>query len=162
MSVCKTCRKPKAPYTCGLCHENTCKACTQFVGEESFAFKLNVPAELTHVSYCYNCFDDNVAGPLNEYNQTLEKAHDIIIYNKDQGKLTRFLKRKEDPYKVENCVDAKEALMKMSFFAAEANFNCLIDVQLTSKKVATGSHKSTIWSGTAVPITIDPDQIRGF
>jgi hypothetical protein len=161
MSVCKTCKKTKAPYTCGLCHETTCKSCTQFVGEDSFAYRTGVPAELTHVCYCYNCFDDKVAGPLNEYNHLIEKARDIIIYNKDQGKLTRFLKRKEDPYKVENCVDAKEALMKMSFYAAEANFNCLIDVQLTPKKVASGSHKTTIWSGTGVPITIDPSAIRG-
>jgi uncharacterized protein YbjQ (UPF0145 family) len=161
MSVCKTCRKPKAPYTCGLCQENTCKSCTQFVGEESFAFLKVIPEVLKHNYYCSNCFDDQVAGPLDEYNETMEKARDIIIYGKDQTKLTRYLKRKEDPYHVDGCVDQEEAVLRMSFYAAQAKFNCLIDVNLTSKKVETGTYKKLVWSGTAVPITIDPNAIRG-
>jgi hypothetical protein len=161
MSVCKTCKKPKAPYTCGLCHENTCKACTQFVGEESFSFQKVIPAALKHDCYCSHCFDEHVAGPLSEYNETMEKAKDIIIYGKDQTRLTRYLKRKEDPYQVDNCVDKEEAVLRMAFFAVQSNFNCLIDVVLVAKKVVTGTYKNTVWSGTGVPITIDPDAIRG-
>ena len=161
MSVCKTCRKPKAPYTCGICAENSCKACTHFLGEESFSFLKVVPEVLKHNYYCTQCFDEQIAGPLDEYNETMEKARDIIIYGKDQTRLTRYLKRKEDPYHVENCVDKEEAVLRMAFFAAQANFNCLIDVNLVSKKVLTGTYKNTAWSGTGVPITIDPNAIRG-
>jgi len=161
MSVCKICKKPKAPYTCGICHENTCKACTQFMGEGSFAFQRVIPPILAHTYYCTNCFDQHVAGPLDDYNQILEKARDIIIYGKDQTRLTRYIKRKEEPYHVDDCVDKEEAVLKMSFYAVEAKFNCLIDVILTSKKVAVGTYKKAVWSGTAVPVTIDPDAIRG-
>lgn len=161
MSVCKTCRKPKAPYTCGLCHENMCKACTHFLGEETFSFQKLVPEALKHNCYCSNCFDDQVAGPLNDYNDLMERAKDIIIYGKDQTRLTRYLKRKEDPYQVDDCVDKDEAVLRMAFFAAQANFNCLIDVVLVAKKVTIGTYKNTVWSGTGVPITIDPNAIRG-
>jgi hypothetical protein len=159
--LCKTCKKPKAPYQCGLCEDYVCKSCAQFLETEAFVFLKKVPAELTHTSYCYNCFDDKVAGPLHEYNDMIQKAKDVIVYTKEQTKLTRFLKRKEDPIKVENCVDENEALMKMSFYAAQENFNCIIDVQLQYKKVTVGSHKKFVWDGVAVPITIDPNAIRG-
>jgi len=161
MSFCNTCRKPKVPYTCGICEENSCKAHTHFMGEGSFAFQTVVPEILKHTYYCSSCFDKHVAGPLAEYDEMMDKARNIIIYGKDQSRLTRFLKRKEDPYKVENCIDKEEAVMRMAFFAVQANFNCLIDVDLVSKKVDTGTYKKIVWSGTAVPITIDPNEIRG-
>ncbi len=159
--ICKNCRKPKASFNCGICQDDICKSCTQFLDEESFAFKKSVPAELKHSTYCSICFTDKVATPLDEYNETMANAREIIIYSKDQTRLTRLLKRKEEPYFVYNCVDQEEAVLKMSFYAVEGNFNALIDVALTSKKVIVGSHKKLIWDGTAVPITIDPKEIRG-
>ena len=161
MILCKTCKKPKAPFQCGVCEDHICKSCAQFLDTEAFSFLKVIPAELTHPCYCYNCFDDKVSAPLADYNEILERARDIIIYTKDQTKLTRYLKRKEDAYHVDNCVDEEEAVMKMAFYAAQNNFNCLIDVQFTSKKVAVGSHKKSVCSGTAVPVTIDPEAIRG-
>jgi hypothetical protein len=107
-----------------------------------------------------NCFDDEVAAPLADYQDKLERAKEIIIFTKDKGKVTRLLKRKAEPYKVEDCEDQEEALMKMSFLAVEDNFNCLIDVTLTSRKIIVGSHKKAIWSGQAVPINIDPSKVR--
>lgn len=159
--LCKTCRKPKANYHCGICQDPTCKACTHFVGEDTFSYLKKVPEILTHTTYCTPCFDETVSETLNNYNATMDKARDIIIYSKDQSKITRFLKRKEPPYQVENCEDEQEAVMRLSFKAAEAGFNCLIDVQFTTKKTIVGSHKKTIYAATAVPITIDPNEIRG-
>lgn len=159
--ICKNCRKPKATFQCGICQGDICKSCTQFLDEESFAFKKVVSEELKHSTYCTICFNDTVATPLDEYNETMEKAREIIIYTKEQTRLTRLLKRKEEPYFVENCVDEQEAVLKMSFYAVEANFNALIDVAFTSKKIIVGSHKKLIWNGTGVPITIDPKEIRG-
>jgi len=91
----------------------------------------------------------------------MEKAKEVIIYSKVQTKLTRYLKRKAEPYSVDNCEDESEALLRMSFFAVQANFNALIDVELKNRKLTAGSHKKTIWSATAVPVTIDPKEIRG-
>ena len=159
--LCKTCRKPKANYHCGICQEASCKACNHFIGEDTFSFLKKVPQNLTHLNYCSPCFDEIVSTPLNDYNAMMEKARDIIIYSKEQSKITRFLKRKETPYHVENCEDEEEAVMRMSFRAAEAGFNCLIDLQFVTKKIVVGSHKKTMYAATAVPITIDPNEIRG-
>lgn len=120
-----------------------------------------VPEFLKHSSYCMNCFDDQVAGPLNQYNETMEKAKDIILYSKDQSKLTRLIKTKAEPYKVENCEDEEEAVMRMSFWAVEDGHNCLISLQYQTKKAIVGSHKKTIFGATAIPVTIDPNEIRG-
>lgn len=158
---CKSCHKPKAPYECGLCHEHTCKACTQFLMEDFNALRTKIPDELKHSAYCPPCFDENVAAPLADYKEKMENAKDIIIYSKEQSKLTRFIKRKVDPYKVEGCEDEEEALMKMSFYAVEDGYNCLIDVQFQTKKQIEGSHKKTMYSATAVPVTIEPGSIRG-
>ena len=137
-----------------------CKSCTQFLSE-TFSFRKSVPEELTHPCYCMNCFDDKVAAPLADYTDKMFRARDIIIYTKDMGKLTRYLKRKEEPYHVENCEDQEEVFLRMSYFAVEANFNCLIDVVVNRKTVSKGSHKKSMWSGSAVPVTIDPKEIRG-
>src|SRR5690606_29196898 len=103
--ICKTCRKPKANYQCGICTEHTCKSCTHFIGEESFSFLNSIPTELSHSTYCSQCFDENVSGPLNAYEATMEQAREVIYFTKDQSKQTSFLKRKEDPDLVENCED---------------------------------------------------------
>jgi hypothetical protein len=158
--VCKTCRKPKAPYNCGLCEEAICKSCAQFLGEDHFTFLRVLPKELTHTIYCYNCFDDNVATPLADYNETMEKAKDVLIFTKAQTKLTRLLKRVEDPYHVENCEDEQEALLKMSFYAVQDKFNALIDVSTKAKKIIVGSHKKAVWDATAVPMNVNPNEIR--
>ncbi len=159
--TCSSCRKPKAPYVCGLCSQHTCKSCTNFLGEDYFSYLKKVPEELKHTNYCMACFNDKIAAVKDEYDATMEKAKDIIIYSKDQAKLTRLLKPKLPPYEVDNCEDEQEALMRMSFFAVQDNFNCLMTVQLKHSKIIDGSHKKTIWSAVGTPITIDPTKIRG-
>lgn len=159
-TVCKSCRKPKANYNCGLCQDAVCKSCAHFLGDESFSYLRVIPEELTHTTYCSNCFDEKVSAPLNDYNETMERARDIIIFTKDQTKQTSWLKRKEDPYHVEDCADEQEAIMKMAFYAAQAKFNAIIDIKLNSKKIIVGSHKKSVWSGTSIPINLDPDKIR--
>jgi hypothetical protein len=157
--VCKTCRTAKAPFQCGICQCSICKKCTQFL-DETFQFRRQVPESLKHSSYCMNCFDDEVSAPLADYQDKLERAKEIIIFTKDRSKITRLLKRKADPYQVDECEDQEEALMKMSFLAVEDNYNCLIDVALKSRKIINGSHRKAIWSGEAVPINIDPNKLR--
>ena len=159
--LCKSCKKPKAPYVCGLCHEHTCKSCTQFMTENFSAMRTPVPEALKHSQYCMYCFDAEVAAPLGKYTETMEKAKDIILYSKEQTKLTRFIKYKAEPYKVEDCEDEEEAVMRMSFWAVEDGCNCLIHLQYDTKKRIIGSHKKTMFSATAIPVLIDPNSIRG-
>ena len=161
-SICKTCKKPKANFDCGVCHESVCKSCGHFVGEDAFSFLPKVPEVLKHPVYCTHCFDENVNTPLQEYEDTMEKAREVIIFNKDESKRTGHIKRKEEPYKVEDCEDEDETVMRLAFFAARDGFNCLLDVQISHRKIIVGSHKKTIFSGTAIPVTIDPSEVREY
>ena len=136
-----------------------CKAHTQFV-TDTFSFMTKVPQELTHPTYCVNCFDEKVAGPLSEYEATMEKAKEVMMFTKDQTKMTGHLKRKEDAIIVEDCEDEEEVVLRLAFQAAQMGFNCILDVNIKNKKIIVGSHKKTIFTATAIPITIDPKQVR--
>jgi hypothetical protein len=161
-AVCTTCKKPKAAYTCGICKEPVCKSCGNFVGAEKFSFLRKIPEDLKHEVYCNVCFDDKVAAPLAEYEATMEKARDIIVFQKNETKRTGHLKRKELPYKVEDCEDEDETVLRLAFFAVQDGFNCLLDIQISHRKIIVGSHKKTVFSGTAIPITIDPSAVREY
>lgn len=160
--VCKTCRKPKANFQCGICQEPVCKSCAQFLTDSSFSFLRKIPADLSHTTYCTNCFDDKVAGPLDAYNTNMEAAKELMIFTKDQIKSTAHLKRREELLTVEDCEDEQETIVRLAFFAAEKKFNCLLDVNITHRKIIVGSHKKTIFSGTAIPTTIDPKAVREY
>lgn len=157
-SCCAICQKPKAPLTCGLCEVRLCKACAQVLSDDDFAFLKARPPELTHGVYCGPCFDGQVAEPLRQYHEILQKAQEVNVYTKDQTKETRLLKRTEKPLRVENCADERETLMRLAFLAAQAGFNSLIDVDITSKKVRQHAYQTTIYSGTAVPIQLEENQ----
>lgn len=158
--LCKTCKKPKANFSCGLCEEPICKSCAQFLTEGTFSFLKKIPKELTFSTYCTNCFDDKVATPLADYEANMEKAKEVMVFTKAQTKQTGHLTRKEEPYSVENVEDEQESIMRLAFFAAQDGFNCLLDVNIKNKKIIVGSHKKTVFSATAIPITIDPKVVR--
>lgn len=162
MELCKTCHKPKANYECGICHEHTCKNCTHFLGEDQFSFLKKVPENLTFPYYCNPCFEENVREPLEDYEATMEKAKEIIIFSKSQSKETSRYSRQAQPYSVEACEDEEEAILKMSFFAVQDNYNALIDIVLKPKKIIVGSHKKTIYSATAIPVNVDPKSLKDF
>ncbi len=159
--ACKSCRSAQVvvDYQCGICQEPICKKCSLFP-KEDFSFYRIVPEHLTHASYCSVCFDNEIAGPTEEYIELKEKAKEIIVFSKSESKQTRLMSRKEMPYVVDNCDDEDDALQRMSFFAVENNFNCLVDITFAKKKVVVGSHKKFIWSGRAIPVNIEPRRVR--
>lgn len=159
-SVCCTCQKPKAALECGVCKEAVCKNCAQFLEEGSFSFLSHIPENLAHSAYCSPCFDAQVTSELSEYNRIMELAKDIHVFEKDQGKETRFFKRKEKALRVENCADRDETLLRLAFFAAKAGFNTLIDVDVTSEKVRSGTYQTQIWKGSGVPTTVDEGRLN--
>lgn len=153
-SVCCTCQKPKATLQCGVCKEPVCKNCAQFLEEGSFSFLAQIPEPLSHSTYCSPCFDANVSSELADYNHYMELAKDIHVFEKDQGKETRFFNRKEKTVKVEKCADREETLLRLAFFAAKGGFNTLIDVDVTYEKVVSGTYKTHMWKGSGVPTTV--------
>lgn len=114
-----------------------------------------IPEELTHSTYCIPCFDEKVAAPLAAYNESLAQAKSILIFDKTQGKETRFIKRKERPVKVMNCLDEEEAMMRLAFLAVEMGYNGVVDVNITSEKVRVGGYQTLKWSGTGIPTEIE-------
>ncbi|MFN3455556.1 MAG: hypothetical protein ACK41T_11405, partial [Pseudobdellovibrio sp.] len=95
--ICSHCQHKKAPYTCGICQDQICKNCVQFTPENAFYY-LNVRApELNHNHYCNVCFDQHIQSALDNYETTLARAREILVFDKTQGKETRFIRRMEKP-----------------------------------------------------------------
>lgn len=149
----------KSKLTCECCESHVCKYCIQFIDEERFAMQPELAKSLSHSAYCPSCFDVHVAPIALTYNETVEKAKNILVYEKCQGKETRFLKRLEKPVRVERCLDRADTLLRLAFYAAAAGFNGLIDVDIKSEKIRNGSYQTTFWSGTGVPTQIESRKI---
>lgn len=158
-AVCQTCRKPKATLTCGACSEDVCKNCAQFLAEDAFSFLPEVAPELKHQVYCGVCYDRVVAPFRENYEKAMDAAREIQVFFKDQGKETRFIRRIEKPVKVRDCVDRDEALLRLAFFAVQAGYNGLIDVDLKSEKVRIDSYQTLKWSGSGIPATVNSKQL---
>ena len=144
---------------CGICHSSICKSCTQFLDEDSFSFLASVPENLSHLAYCGPCFDLHVAPAQADYNETMEKAKDISVYNKKQGKETRLIKRLEEPVHVDDCDDYEETILRLAFLTVKANYNSLVDMDIVSKKVKTDGYQSTKFSGTGIPAHVTVDRL---
>jgi hypothetical protein len=152
--ICSICNKPKAALNCGVCGCALCKSCAQQLNGDDFAFLPKVPEVLTHGIYCGPCYDQNVAGPLAEYNETMNLANDVIVFFKAQSKETRLLKRAE-VLRVPECADRDETVLRLAFQAAKAGYNAIIDVDISAEKVKSGSYQTSKWSGTAFAANID-------
>lgn len=139
---------------CGLCQESVCKNCAQFLDEESFSFLMKRPEALSYTTYCPSCFDQNVAPELERYNQDIERAKEIAVYDKSQSKETRNFKRYDVTYTVQECADREETLLRLAFQAVRGGFNALIEVDITSKKVRNQAYQKQIYSGTASPAKV--------
>lgn len=118
-----------------------------------------VPAEISHTTYCPNCFDNTVAPALAQYNELMEQAKEVLIFSKSQTKETRLIPRKELPLKVVDCKDHDETILRLAFFAAQAGYNGLVDVHVTSEKVKNGSYQTLKWSGSGIPTYIDEKKL---
>ncbi len=153
--ICYLCHKLKATLCCGLCTESICKSCAQFLNDDSFAFMKKVPTQLSHTTYCEPCFHNEVEPELAAYAQTLERAKNILVFSKTQSKETRKIKRTEDPVRVIDCPDHDETILRLAFFAAQGNYNAIVDMELVSEKVKNGSYQTSKWAGVAVPAQVN-------
>lgn len=149
---CSVCLTKPTPLQCDMCHEPSCKICSIYVDEDSFELFDHLPDSIRGKMFCPSCFNANVDSVLSDYQEALERAKDIDVFDITQGTETRLIKRIEKPIKVVDCKDREETLMRLAFQAAQRGCNTLVDTKLTSKKVQDGKWKKYIWSGTAVPV----------
>lgn len=94
-----------------------------------------------------------------QYNENLERAKDIIVFEKSQGKETRLLKRKEHTLKVEDMADRDELILRLAFMSAVRGFNAIIDLDIKPKKILEGRYQHTVYSGSAVPVNVSDKQL---
>lgn len=159
---CCVCQKPKATLVCGECNESVCKNCAQFLEEGQGSFLPNPPAFLKQSTFCGPCFDLKVAPEIEAYEQTMEKAKNLPIFFNTDSKLTRNFKRKEKAFKVTDCNDRDETILRLAFLAVLGEFDALVDVDIKAEKIRNGSYQTTKYSGTAVPINMDPEKLRRY
>lgn len=136
-----------------------CKNCTQFVDEGHFSFWTQAPAFLNHTTYCGACFDSQVQPEMANYDQMMEKAKNIHVFEKNQSKETRLIKRLEEPVQILVCDDEKETVLRLAFLAAEKNYNSIIDVETSYKKIKNGSYTNLTWSGSGIPAHVDDKKL---
>jgi hypothetical protein len=155
--ICSICAKPNPTGTCGVCHDLVCKSCVEILPEESFLFAPDLTENYIHKTYCSVCFDQNVAPILKLYNETLTRAHDVIVFYKTQNKETRTVRRQHEPITITDRPDRDLVLLELAFWAAKENYNALVDVEINSKKVGKAGYFRSAWSGSGVPVKIDPN-----
>ncbi|MGZ6460585.1 MAG: hypothetical protein ACXWQX_16150 [Bdellovibrio sp.] len=85
----------------------------------------------------------------------MEQAKNVAVFFKEQSKETRLMSRKASAFVVKDCADKDETVMRLAFFAAKANFNGLIDVDISFKKVREGSYQTLKWNGSGIPVNIN-------
>lgn len=150
-SFCSQCQKPKATLTCETCSEILCKSCAEFISENAFPLLTKRPAEIAHSTYCTACYSNYVLPFIEKYKEIENRAKDIKVFDKTQGKETRLIKKTEDPITVNDCSEYQEALMKLAYLAAEKNFNTLVDVDIKSKKIRIDSYQTSLFFGSGIP-----------
>lgn len=148
--------KSKARLSCGVCASALCRTCAQFLEKNSFhLLEPNIPANLTHETYCGKCFIEHVAPALNEYETTLENARSLLVFTRSRGDETRVVRSSEKKISVADCADEKETLLKLAFVASKKKFNALLDVEFSSRKIRNGGYQTSLWNGSGIPARVD-------
>jgi len=114
-----------------------------------------IPVHLQASTFCNPCHITHIEPALDDYNQQMEAAKNVLVYLKDQSKESRLLSRKEAPIKV-LCDDKDETMLRLAFLAQEAGFNGLIDVEIKSEKVRKGgTWQKAAYTGVGIPTHIE-------
>lgn len=158
--TCISCQKTKPTLTCECCHEPLCKKCAQFLDEAEFSYLLQKPKELSYTTYCRFCYDAHIAPELVSYNELVEQAKNIMVFNSSQGKETRLIKRDIAPIEITDCLSEEETVLRLAFQAAKLNLNAIIDVHVTSEKVHIGTYRTLKWRGIGVPAHVELKKIN--
>ncbi len=136
-----------------------CKSCVQFVDNERLSF-YNPPADQALTgAYCLTCYEAKAAPAIRDYDAIMEQAKNVNVFFTEQGKETRLIKRSDTKFSISNCTDRDETILRMAFFAVQAGFDTLVDIDLVYEKVRDGSFKLSNWKGTATGAKPDPKHL---
>ncbi len=157
-SLCSSCLQPKAKsdLACGLCGKTLCKGCSQFLDPSFFSLMASVPEGLRHSVYCHSCFQETVVPAQEAYEARIEAARGLHVFYKNERNVP-LISKSNVRVTVEDCEDKKEALLRLAFQAAEAEYNGLTHTEMTSKKVIVAGYQKTYWSGSAFPSKVRED-----
>lgn len=159
MGSCSTCSKNRVDFKCALCDQEICKSCTEFLAEDAFHYSDEKPFDMQKNHFCINCHIQKVLPELDAYEDLLNKAKNIRVFDKSQSKETRLIRRVEKPIVVKDGADQQDVTLKMAFIAVKKDFNAIIDVDIKSEKVRLGSYQTSLWKGTCVPANVSDSKL---
>lgn len=154
-NTCDVCLANKTPIHCDRCDCFSCKKCSHFINENIFEFQEFLPEHLRGKAFCPNCYTDHIQEEFAKYEDILERAQNIDVYEKKLSSETRLIPRTEKKIKIEGSAGRKDAILQLAFLAASKGFNTIIDVDLVSRKIRNASHKKLVWDGTAMPANVE-------
>ena len=156
---CASCGKSKTGYTCALCEDPLCKNCTQFLAEDAFSFLKEIPAALTHSQYCGACYDAEVLPTFEEYQDTMAQAKQVFVFFKTRKKDVPLLRKAKETEYVKKCPDRDETILRLAFFAVQAGYNALVDVEVNAAKIRNEAYQTSVWSGSGVPAEVNESRL---
>lgn len=159
MNTCSHCQNKKAPYTCGVCLDAICKSCVQFLPDDALIYAPPETKKSLHPCYCSACFTTSYLPELDKYDSTFKKAQEILVFDKSQGKETRFIRRLEKALTVENGLDQQDVTLKLAYLAASMNYNSIVDVDIKAIKVRDGAYQTTTYTGKGIPTNVNDQKL---
>ena len=157
---CVSCRRPKASFTCDMCHEHLCKECVTYLDSTAFSFRASVSEDLKHVRYCRTCYEQKVEPELHAYNEVLEHARGVYFFFSSQRKVPPTLRRSKQVLRVDKCEDRDATILHLAFQAAELGFNAVIDAEVISTKIRNAGYQKSWWQGSGFPAQVDAEKLE--
>lgn len=155
--ICSACHQSKLAsknsFECGICKDLLCKKCLVNLTQPTFSYLKTVPDELKHTIYCNPCYHKIVLPALESYEDTMNRAKSIYIFEK---KITHIplISRSKQKLTVENCDDRDETILRLAFQAAQLSFNAVVKIELVYEKIRIDGYQTTRWSATGYPANI--------
>ena len=159
-TLCISCYRPKATLHCGICEEQLCKNCVQFLEKSTFSYLSEIPVNLQHTYYCAPCYETHVEPALKDYNEIQARARGLYFFFTTQRKPIHLIKRSKDKIQVKECHDRNEIILRLAFKAAQQGYNAVIEAEVVSKKVRDEGYQKSVWSAVAVPANVDAERLE--
>jgi hypothetical protein len=166
--TCVHCQGSKRVQACVLCSQMSCKNCHFFVNSEEFSFYSKNPLKGIEGWVCTQCYGQKVEPEKIKYQSLFEQAQGIYFLTKNYRGNLRLKNTYTKRVSVDSCQDRREAITRLAFYAAELNYNAIIQAEIVDKKIKRpGGYQSTEWSASALPANIDgihleKATLRGF
>jgi hypothetical protein len=158
---CLSCRKREGTYRCVACENPVCKPCSETLSDPLFVSLEEIPAELVAGRFCGHCFDQEMAPKIAAYETVMEAAKQVFIFFKTQKKHIPLIRKSKTMVSVAECIDRDETILRLAYYAAKEDYNAVIDVDVSAKKINDGgSNKTATWKGTGYPALVDGEKIE--